>query len=29
MTAESNCKGRTLYDRIGVKTPFIAYDRVR
>ncbi|MDZ4095660.1 MAG: GNAT family N-acetyltransferase [Paracoccaceae bacterium] len=27
MTAETNYKGRMLYDKIGVKTPFIKYAR--
>jgi len=28
-TAENNYPGRALYDRIGVRTPFIEYNRVR
>jgi GNAT superfamily N-acetyltransferase len=27
LTAETNYLGRTLYDRVGVKTPFIVYQR--
>ncbi len=27
MTQEFNYRGRTLYDRVGVKTPFIKYQR--
>lgn len=27
MTAENNYQGRMLYDRVGVKTPFIKYSR--
>ena len=28
LTAETNYAGRTLYDKIGKKTPFIVYERV-
>lgn len=28
MTAETNYRGRLLYDQVGVKTPFIEYNRV-
>jgi GNAT superfamily N-acetyltransferase len=28
LTAETNYAGRMLYDRVGVKTPFIVYERV-
>lgn len=27
LMAENNCTGRILYDRVGVKTPFIRYNR--
>lgn len=28
LTAETNYAGRMLYDRVGIKTPFIVYERV-
>ena len=27
LTAETNYAGRMLYDRVGVKTPFVVYER--